>query len=185
MTAQELREQLGSLHHESGESGATSSPVFAQVPVLATPELLTAESLPIHDGITQAQALFDDGLIVQAVPRFASLAQELAGLGREHTEEAARCRFRIACCLVHLGHQEEALKDLLALADALRPCRPPDDRLLLDVRLQVGQLLLDLGDQRRISELAEVYRALTAAAREEDAAMTAEVRRALTRAALG
>jgi hypothetical protein len=135
--------------------------------------------------ITQAQALFDEGLIVQAMPSYTSLAPDLAGLGPEHADDVARCRFTLVRCQTHLGYQEEALKDLLALADALRPCRPPDDRLLLDVRFHVGQRLLDQGDQHGISELAEVYRALTAADRPGDAAMTEEVRRALTRATLG
>ncbi|MCX5115207.1 hypothetical protein OOK13_43555 [Streptomyces sp. NBC_00378] len=134
--------------------------------------------------ITQAQALFDEGLIVHATPRFAGLVQDLAGLGPEHADNAARCRFGLARCQTLLGYQEEALKGLLALADALRPCRPPDDRLLLDVRFHVGQLLLDQGDQHGTSELAEVYRALTVADRPEDAAVIAEVRRTLNRATL-
>ncbi|MGW1412240.1 serine/threonine-protein kinase [Streptomyces sp. NPDC002403] len=184
-TAREFRERLSSLHRESTEPGATSSPVSARVPVLAPPDRPATDPFPVHVRIAQAQALFDAGLIVQAMPRFAGLAQDLAGLGPGHADDAARCRFGFVRCQTRLGYQEEALKDLLALADALQLCRPPDDRLLLDVRFHLGQLLLDLGDQHGISELAEVYRALTAADRAEDAAMTAEVRRALTRATLG
>ncbi|MCX5343691.1 serine/threonine-protein kinase [Streptomyces atratus] len=184
-TAQEFRERLGSLHWESAKPGTTSSPVSTRVPVLAAPDRPMDELLPIHVQITQAQALFDEGLIVHAKSRFASLARNLAGHGPEHADDAARSRLGLARCQRHLGYQEEALKNLLALADVLRPCRPPDDRLLLDVRFHIGQLLLDLGDQHGISELAEVYQALKAADRPEDAAVTAEVRRALTRATLG
>ncbi|WP_406402464.1 serine/threonine protein kinase [Streptomyces sp. NBC_00879] len=184
-TAQEFRERLSSLRWKASEPGATSSPVSTRAPVLAAPDRSIAEPLPIHVRITQAQALFDEGLIVHAKAKFASLARNLADLGPEHADDAARCRLWLARCLTHLGYQEEALKDLLALADVLRQCRPPDDRLLLDIRFHVGQLLLDLGDQHGISELAEVYQALKAAGRPGDAAMIAEVRRTLNRATLG
>ncbi|MFE2931992.1 MULTISPECIES: serine/threonine-protein kinase [unclassified Streptomyces] len=184
-TAREFRERLSSPHRESSEPGAMPPPVSARVPVSAAPDRPAAEPFSVRVRIAQAQALFDGGLIVQAMPRFAGLAQDLAGLGPEHADDAAQCRFGLVCCQMRLGYQEEALKDLPALADALQLCRPPDDRLLLDVRFHLGQLLLDLGDQHGISELAEVYLLLKAADRAEDAAMTAEVRRALTRATQG
>jgi hypothetical protein len=71
------------------------------------------------------------------------------------------------------------------LAEQLRTRSSPDDRILLEVRFQVGQLLLDLGDQHGISEFAEVYRILTAVNRPEDAQMIVDVRSALARASLG
>ncbi|MEU0854556.1 serine/threonine-protein kinase [Streptomyces griseofuscus] len=180
-TAGEFRRRLESPHEPSATcppaSSRSSSP-------LSAPDGPAFEMLPTAVRITRAQALFEEGLIAQAMPAYARLAQDLADLGPEHFEDAVRCRFGLARCQRHLGYQEEALKAFSALADELRSWSP-DGRLLLEVRFHVGQLLLDLGDEHGITELAEVYRALTAAARPEDAAITAEVRRALTRATLG
>ncbi|MFH8684197.1 protein kinase [Streptomyces lydicus] len=180
-TAGEFRRGLESPHEPLATCPLVSSRPLSP---LSDPDGPALETLPTAVRITRAQALFEEGLIAQAMPTYARLAQDLADLGPEHFEDAARCRFGLARCQRHLGYQEEALKALSALADELRP-RSPDDRLLLEVRFHVGQLLLDLGDEHGIAELAEVYQILTATARPEDAAITAEVRRALTRASLG
>lgn len=184
-TAREFRERISSQPLEPEESGAMSSQIPIRVRALHTPSHAMAGTLPIQVRVTQAQALFDDGLIVQSMPMFASLAQELEELGSEYADEAAKCRFRHACCQAHLGFPEDALKRLHMLAEQLRTRSSPDDRILLEVRFQIGQLLLDLGDQHGISEFAEVYRILTAVNRPEDAQMIVDVRRALTRASLG
>ncbi|MFD7581702.1 serine/threonine-protein kinase [Kitasatospora sp. NPDC059817] len=180
-SAQEFRQMLGT----SGTPGATVPAPSARVSLMADTIPSMVGLLPIHVRTTQAQALFDEGLIVDALPRFAGLADELAALGPERAEEAARCRFRHGCCLAHLGHHEEALKHLVALLEDLQTCRLAGDRLFLEVRFHVGQLRLDLGDQHGISELAEVYQALKTANRSADTEFTAEVSRALIRATLG
>ncbi|MEW2180906.1 serine/threonine-protein kinase [Streptomyces sp. NPDC005406] len=180
-TAGEFRRQLESPHEPPAMCPPASSRSLSP---LAAPDGPALEMLPIAVRIISAQALFEEGLIAQAMPMYARLAQDLADLGPEHFEDAVRCRFGLARCQRHLGYQEEALKALSALTDELQS-RSPDDRLLLEVRFHIGQLLLDLGDEHGITELAEVFRTLTDAARPEDAAITADVRRALTRAALG
>lgn len=184
-TAREFRERISSQPLEPEESGVTSSRMAVRVPALHSPSRATAEILPVKVRVTQAQALFDEGLIAQSMPMFASLTQELEELGPEYADEAAKCRFRHARCQAHLGLQEEALTGLRTLAEQLRARSSRDDRLLLEVRFQMGRLLLDLGDQHGISELADVYRALTAVNRPEDAQMIVDVRGALTRASLG
>ncbi|MFE6772980.1 protein kinase [Streptomyces fimicarius] len=180
-TAGEFRRRLESPYEPLAAYPPASSP---SPPMPSAPTGPSLETLPTAVQITRAQALFEEGLIAQAMPTYARLVQDLADLGPEHFEDAARCRFGLARCQRNLGYQEEALKSLSALADELQS-RSSDDRLLLEVRFYVGQLLLDLGDEHGITELVEVYRALTVAARPEDAAITAEVRRALTRATLG
>ncbi|MFE0383168.1 serine/threonine-protein kinase [Streptomyces bungoensis] len=184
-TAREFRERISSRPLELEESGVTSSDMPVRVSALPIPSYAMVETLPIQVRVTQAQALFDEGLIAQSMPMFASLAQELEELGSEYADEAAKCRFRHARCQAHLGLQEEALKSLQILAEHLRTRTSSDDRLLLEIRFQVGQLLLDTGDQHGISEFAHVYRVLTAVNRPEDAQMILEVRRALARASLG
>jgi serine/threonine protein kinase len=93
-TAREFRERISSQPLEPEESGATSSQIPIRVRALQTPSHAMAETLPVQVRVTQAQALFDDGLIVQSMPMFASLAQELEELGSEYADEAAKCRFR-------------------------------------------------------------------------------------------
>ncbi|MFE2163588.1 protein kinase [Streptomyces sp. NPDC059447] len=180
-TAGEFRSRLESPR----ELFAPCSPAPSHaLPGLSTPDSPSLESLPVPVRLTRAQAFFEEGLISQAMPEYARLAQDLADLGPEHCEAAALCRFGFARCQKHLGYLEEALKTLTALTDELHS-RSPDDRLLLEVRFHIGQLLLDLGDEHGITELAEVYQTLTAAARPEDASITADVRRAFIRATLG
>ncbi|MFG1653210.1 protein kinase [Micromonospora sp. NPDC049275] len=173
-TAREFRQRLVGLPGQAGGTGAADQVGDGQA----------AEPFSVEVRIIQAQALFDEGLIGEALPRFARLARDLARLGPQHTGDLARCRILLARCRTCLGHPQEALKDLQALADQLVPARPADDTLLLEVRFRAGQLLIDLGDQHGVSELAEVYRLLRKADRPQDAAMTAEVRRAFNRATL-
>ncbi|MGW4549627.1 protein kinase domain-containing protein [Streptomyces violaceorubidus] len=180
-SASEFRRRLESPHDPLATSPHASS---HSLPPLSDPAGPTLESLSTAVRITRAQALFQQGFIAQAMLAYARLAQDLADLGPEHSEDVVRCRFGLARCQRHLGYLEEALKTLSALADELRS-RSPDDRLLLEVRFHVGQLFLDLGDEHGIAELAEVYRTLTDAARQEDKALTEEVGQALTRATLG
>ncbi len=180
-TAGEFRSQLESPNEPLSTYPRATSRSPSPLSAPGTPAL---KMLPTAVRMTAAQALFDEGLIAQAMPEYARLAQDLADLGPEHFEDAVQCRVGVAKCQRNLGYHEEALKALSALADELRS-RPPDDRLLLEVRFNIGQLRLDLGDEHGITELAGVYQALTAAARPEDAAITVAVRRALNRATLG
>ncbi|WP_078879002.1 serine/threonine-protein kinase [Streptomyces sp. NRRL B-24720] len=184
-TAREFRERIGSQPLEFEKSGHAPSHDSIQIPNVHSPGHNVTETLPLPVRVIQAQALFDEGLIVQSMPIFASLVQELEELGSEYATEAAKCRFSHARCQAHLGLQQDALKGLQALAEHLRVSSSPDDRLLLEVRFQVGQLLLVLGDKRGISEFAEVFRILKAADRPGDAHLLVEVRRALTRASIG
>ncbi|WP_406381024.1 serine/threonine-protein kinase [Streptomyces sp. NBC_01618] len=182
-TAREFRERISSQPLKFEEYDTPPSNLPIQTWNVHSPSHGVAEPVPLQVRVVQAQALFDEGLIAQSMPMFASLVRELEELGSEYAAEAAKCRFSHARCQAHLGLQQDALKGMQSLAEQLRLCSEPDDRLLLEVRFQIGKLLLDLGDQHGLSEFAEVYTILTAVGRPGDAQMIVEVRTALARAA--
>jgi hypothetical protein len=180
-SAQEFREQLNSVGGKAAGPNAPVSLPYARVMAQAA----SNDLLPIDVRVTQAQVLFDEGLIGEALPCFARLAGELEALGRDYAERAAWCRFRHGCCLAHFGYLKEALGHLRTLVSDLASCRAPDDRLLLEVRFRIGQLLLDEKDEHGIAEIAAVFRALKDAGRPEDTPFLADVSQALLRTTRG
>ncbi|MDH6134848.1 hypothetical protein P3T37_004257 [Kitasatospora sp. MAA4] len=178
-SAQEYREQLNSVGRNAVGPRVPTLLNYAQVLAPAVPN----DPMPIDVRLTQAQVLFERGQIGEALPRFAHLKGELEALGRDYAEEAAWCRFRHGCCLAHLGHLKEALNHLRMLVDDLASCRASDDRLLLEARFRIGQLLLDENDGHGIGEIIAVFNALKGASRPEDAEFYEAVSQAVVRTA--
>ncbi|MFE5768298.1 serine/threonine-protein kinase [Streptomyces sp. NPDC056485] len=127
----------------------------------------------IDPRVSRAAAFFADGRFGSALPLYLALAEGAS-------DEAVEYRARAATCRRYLGDTAAALEEFQDLAADLEASHPPDARLFLDVRRQIG-LLLTKSRQwgPALEALAEVYPALEPVFGPDSVEM-AEVRAALS-----
>ncbi|TDW90880.1 serine/threonine protein kinase [Kribbella pratensis] len=106
-----------------------------------------------------ANVLFEGGDYRNAAPVYRRLAMDIAEHNGHDSELVFRCRLQEATCRALIGETNEAIAQLKALLEDMTRVHGATDAGSLDLRQQIGLLLLGSG---RVPEATGVFAALSA-----------------------
>lgn len=127
------------------ERYAQAAGVLDEVLDRAVPCLGAAHRDVVELRLSRAVALSLGGDHRRALPEYRELADHFAAAEGPDSERALLCRQQAALCRAQLGESTAALREFQELLTRVAPVRGDRDQMALELRLEIGRLLLYTG----------------------------------------